>query len=99
MACCAYFYPARQKDIEYQQQAVLKDLTLLATYWQQHDEAELAHAALQLHQQLQQLQLTGRFEMPVDPDISLAPSGINPVLQGIISCILPLAAHKYIWPG
>lgn len=74
--------PARQKDIEYQQQAVLKDLSLLATYWQQHDEAELAHAALQLNQQLQQLHLTGRFELPVDPDISLAPSGANPVLQG-----------------
>ncbi len=74
--------PARQKDMEYQQQVVLKDLFLLTTYWQQHDEDELAHGALQLHQQLQQLQLTGRFEMPVDPDISLAPSGINPVLQG-----------------
>ncbi len=74
--------PARQKDMEYQQQVVLKDLSLLTTYWQQHDEDELAHGALQLHQQLQQLQLTGRFEMPVDPDISLAPSGINPVLQG-----------------
>ncbi len=74
--------PARQKDIEYQQQALLKDLTLLATYWQQHDEDELAHSALQLHQQLQQLHLTGRFEFPVDPDISLVPSGVNPILQG-----------------
>lgn len=73
---------ARQKDVEYQQQALLKDLTLLAKYWQLHDEDELAHSALQLHQQLQLLHLTGRFELPVDPDISLVPAGVNPVLQG-----------------
>ena len=72
---------------------MLKDLRLLATYWQQHDEVELAHAALQLNQQLQQLHFDRAFRIACGSDISLGTIGANPYYPGLsaVSCPSPFA--------
>ena len=75
--------PARQQEVEYQRKALLVDLTALYKYWFNAGSESLASSVLQLQQQLVQLKLTGRFEVPVDPEINLALSGVNnPILQG-----------------
>lgn len=75
--------PARQQELEHQRQVLLADLTVLSKMWSDMGEPSLASTTLQLLQQLQQLELTGRFDVSVDPDVNQARAGVDaPILKG-----------------
>lgn len=72
----------RKQELEHKRGAVIRDLSSLVDTWQLIGEDGLVKTAISLKKQLLDLRLTGRFYVDVDPDISLAPSGYNPSLEG-----------------
>lgn len=71
----------QQKMLQFKEQ-VLVELAALANWAQQEGRPVLVSSAEQLKVQLSELAVTGRFEVPVDPDILRASEIKDPLLQG-----------------
>ncbi|WP_321150395.1 capsule biosynthesis GfcC family protein [Aeromonas jandaei] len=74
--------PARQREFELKQAAVIRELDSLASIWRSEGEARRASSAARLAHQLEGITVTGRLPVIVDPDNAQRTPQDNPRLEG-----------------
>lgn len=73
---------ARYEQMLHSKQVLLSDLKTLQMVWMQQQRGDLVQSSQQLLRELDQVNVSGRLDIEVDPDVSRSKTIFNPKLEG-----------------